>query len=235
MSLRVFAPPDAGPLEVAQTLTLGREESHYLSKVRRARVGSQVDVFDGLGGIWRATTVAVDARASRIALVDKHPVAAPPRHISLLIGTPQAPALLDALTRASEVGAAAVTLVHMQRSQGSVPKPERIARVLKAAQRQCGRPIPPTIHHAASLFTCPATELASENRFAWTGNRTAGPVARDRATQPARLVVGPEGGLTPEEVTWLLHQGYTPLGLGPWVQRTETAVTTGLARLMFGA
>ncbi|MGB1275486.1 MAG: RsmE family RNA methyltransferase [Nannocystaceae bacterium] len=231
MSLRVFAPTDTGPLEVAQTLTLTREESHYLSKVRRARVGSEVDVFDGLGGIWRAITVAVDARASRVELVDKRVLAAPPREVSVLLGTPQAPALLDALTRASEVGAVAVTLVHMQRSQGSVPKLQRIDRVLKAAQRQCGRPLPLAIEHAESLFSCP-TDGDVEKRFAWAASRTASSKGGP-PTQPAQLVIGPEGGLTPEEVTWLQHQGYTPLGLGPWVQRTETAVATGLARLIF--
>jgi 16S rRNA (uracil1498-N3)-methyltransferase len=61
------------------------------------------------------------------------------------------------------------------------------------------------------------------------------PIAHDtlhdylvRVPSLVELVVGPEGGLSGEEVTMLLSRGFKPLYLGPRVLRTETAAIFAL-------
>jgi 16S rRNA (uracil1498-N3)-methyltransferase len=46
------------------------------------------------------------------------------------------------------------------------------------------------------------------------------------------LVVGPEGGLAPEEIALLVSRGATAVTLGPRVLRTETAGLAALAALL---
>ncbi|MEX1366559.1 MAG: 16S rRNA (uracil(1498)-N(3))-methyltransferase, partial [Nannocystaceae bacterium] len=60
--------------------------------------------------------------------------------------------------------------------------------------------------------------------------------ARGRAVAPrvdpqrgACLLVGPEGGLSPQETAMALDAGLQPLSLGPWILPTPTAVAAGLA------
>ncbi len=231
MTVRVFGDADE-QWQSGNLQTLNRDESHYLCRVRRARVHTNIEVFDQRGGIWQASVVEADPKASQIRLESPLVVADPPRRVTLLLGITATPALLDGLTRASEVGADSIILVQMQRSQGNGPAPDRIIRVLRAAQRQCGRPLPPTVTRGESLDACAYIDQNSWDLFAWTGSRTthfdSAPHGR-----PARLVIGPEGGMTDNEVQMLQTRGFEPLGLGPWIQRSETAVATGIARVIF--
>ena len=51
------------------------------------------------------------------------------------------------------------------------------------------------------------------------------------------VLVGPEGGWTPQEVDEARSQGFTTISLGPHILRTETAAMTivGLIRYSCGA
>ncbi|HMV67770.1 MAG TPA: 16S rRNA (uracil(1498)-N(3))-methyltransferase [Myxococcota bacterium] len=44
-------------------------------------------------------------------------------------------------------------------------------------------------------------------------------------------MVGPEGGLTPDELDQALAAGFVPAGLGPWVLRAVTAAPVAVASL----
>ena len=235
MSVRVFAPPDSAT-RPGTRLILDGEESHYLLKVRRQRVGAQLQLLDGVGGSWSATLIAAGARAE-IEVGETLPDVQTPERV-LLLGLPDAPATLESLTLASELAATEVVMVRCARSQGRVPSASRIERVLRAAQRQCGRPQPPAIFGVdepwplARALTHRAT---LPGYFAWEALREA-----DAAPEPhprgvgLRLLIGPEGGLEEAEVAALRDAGFVPLSLGPWVLRTPTAVTAGLACLLRG-
>jgi 16S rRNA (uracil1498-N3)-methyltransferase len=61
-------------------------------------------------------------------------------------------------------------------------------------------------------------ELAAAHRDAWR-------------EQGVTLVIGPEGGLSPEEEAAAIRAGFTGVSLGPRILRTETAGLTCLAAL----
>ena len=229
--VRAFAAP--GDWAAGLRVRLTAEESHYLLRVRRARVGTEVELFDGEAACWHAVLVAVDERDAVVELrAPRAAVAVVP--LVLLLVVPEPRATLEALTLASELAASEVLLVEGDHSPGGVPSPERIERTLKAAQRQCGRDRPPRVERAASLAE------ALERTAAWPGwvasvpeRRLTTPVEVDPGTG-ARLLVGPEGGLSAAEHALAVRAGLRPLALGPWVLRTPSAVAAGLARLWSG-
>jgi 16S rRNA (uracil1498-N3)-methyltransferase len=47
--------------------------------------------------------------------------------------------------------------------------------------------------------------------------------------RPITVLIGPEGGLSPEEQQAAVAAGFTPVRLGPRVLRTETAALAALA------
>lgn len=229
MSLRVFI---ARPAD-GDRAALDPDESHYLRRVRRAGDGARVEAIDDQGWVWLAEVVGGDARRSELRLLQPRPVASPARELVLLLGMPEPAATLDLLPALCELGVAEVVLVECARSQGAAPGAGRVQRVLRAAQRQCGRPTPPRISGPLGLPEALAHRADLPGYFAWeelraqTSERQAGP------TSGARLCVGPEGGFTAAEAATLAGAGFTPLGLGPYTLRTETAAVVGLARLMF--
>jgi 16S rRNA (uracil1498-N3)-methyltransferase len=56
-------------------------------------------------------------------------------------------------------------------------------------------------------------------------------LGRQAADEPVTLLVGPEGGLDPEEVRVARLAGFTACRLGPRILRTETAGLAALAAL----
>jgi 16S rRNA (uracil1498-N3)-methyltransferase len=232
VSLRLFAAPLAP--HAGQRVVLDPEESHYLRRVRRARDGALVDLIDGHGAIWRAEVRGGDARQSELELHHPLLLPTPPRRLTLLLGLPDPAAALTALTDATELGVDRIVLVRCARSQAAAPSPARIERTLRASQRQCGRPSPPTVSGPLPLDAALAALTASDARFfAWEALRGQSDPSTLPLGHPALLLVGPEGGLTDAEADALRAAAFHPLSLGPWTLRTETAALVGLTRLLF--
>jgi 16S rRNA (uracil1498-N3)-methyltransferase len=244
VNVRAFVAKGTASPQTGVELELDEEESRYLVKVRRLRVGGRFELLDGRGGAWAATLVFAGRRA-RVEVGAARPSAPAPEPRVVLLGLPDPTATLDALSGASELGASELVLVRCERSQGHAPSQQRIERVLRAAMRQCGRASPPIVSGAPpedpwtlaealahrpelpGLFgTAPAPGQTSPG-----GPGKAPPGGRPPpAPGGVRLLIGPEGGLTPAEVGAAQAAGFFPAELGPWVLRTPTAVVALLAR-----
>lgn len=225
MSIRVFTTEALAP---GIELVLDSDESHYLARVRRSAVGHGVEVLDGRGSIHLAKVVASDPRRARVLIGP--PVAVPPVvPLELALGLPEPRATLESVTHACEAGATTITFVRCERSHAAVPSPSRVERVVRAALRQCGRPLPPRIRGPIALGRW--LDESSSGVFAWTTTR-----GQDTPVPPlpSRVLVGPEGGLTDAEAMCARARGLTPIALGPWVLRTPTAVIAALTRSRYG-
>jgi 16S rRNA (uracil1498-N3)-methyltransferase len=239
VSTRAFV-PDECPLsavQVGQRIELDADETHYLLKVRRVRLGEALELLDGRGHRWTARLASAGRRAQvEIVATVREPEPPPPTRI-LLLGLPDPAATLDALTGASELAATQIVLVRCERSQGHPPSAARIEKVLRAAMRQCGRASPPELlggppGDAWSL----ADALAHRRELAgvFGDPSPAEPGTLDRAAG-LRLLVGPEGGLSPAEIEAARMAGLQGMCLGPWILRTPTAVVALLTCVRMGA
>ncbi|MBZ5708963.1 RsmE family RNA methyltransferase [Nannocystis pusilla] len=228
MSTRVFVGAPADPAHVL----LDAGESHYLRRVRRVADGARIDAIDDRGGLWTAEVVGGDARGTVVRLVTERAAPQPAREVVVLLGMPEPAAVLDLLPGLCELGVAEVVLVRCARSQGAAPGADRIARVLRAAQRQCGRPRRPAISGPVDLREATTRRADLPGLFAWEELRATSSDALI-VSAGARVCVGPEGGFTPDEASALLAAGFRALSLGPYTLRTETAALVAVARVMF--
>lgn len=233
MSLRVFAVRPPGGFDLREPAVLDADESHYLRRVRRAPDGAPLELIDDHGGLWSARVRGGDARRSEVDLLAPRSTPAPPRELVLLLGLPEPAAVLELLPPLIEIGVAAIAWVRCARSQSGPPGANRLERVVRAAQRQCGRPGAPQFLGPVDLPAAAALRTDLAGFFAWEQRRGLADELAPAAG--ARLLVGPEGGLTPDEAAQLTAAGLQPLGLGPYTLRTGTAALVGLARLMFAA
>lgn len=228
MSIRAFAPAGSTPTSGC-TLELDDEESRYLVDVRRVRVGQAIELLDG-ARVWSARVVA---RARRATLELDAPLERPePAERIVLLGLPDPSATLEALTLASEAGASEVVLVACERSSAREPGEARVARVLRAAQRQCGRPRAPLVHGLAGAWPLARALAWRSDLPGWLAWEALAGRSEARIEPPnggLRLLVGPEGGFAAGEVE-AIAASFVPIALGPWILRTPTAVTALLAR-----
>jgi 16S rRNA (uracil1498-N3)-methyltransferase len=219
-------------LQVGQRIELDDEESRYLLKVRRVRPGESLELLDGRGHRWTARLASAGRHAQvEIVAIVREREPPPPMRI-VLLGLPEPAATLDALTGASELAATHIVLVRCERSQGHAPSATRIEKVLRAAMRQCGRPSPPELlggppGDAWSL----ADALAHRTELAGVFGDPSPAEFFPMPTAGLRLLVGPEGGLSPAEIEAARVAGFQGMCLGPWILRTPTAVVALLTRL----
>jgi 16S rRNA (uracil1498-N3)-methyltransferase len=226
MTLRVFhRQPD---LPTGTEIELSADESHYLVRVRRARVGDRIDVLD-TADVREAVVLTVDPKAARVRLE----AARPSPHVApvtLGLGLPDPKATLEAITLACEAGVEDIALVRCEHSHHAVPSASRIERVVESAQRQCGRPRAPRVDGPVDLEPWLSTEDARPGVVATARRPPAGSPVDFSAG--ARILVGPEAGLSARDLDAALAAGFAPLSLGPWILRTPTAAAIAVARIL---
>jgi 16S rRNA (uracil1498-N3)-methyltransferase len=232
--------PGERPLEPAS--------AHYVARVLRLRAGDRFVAFDPKRAIeCDALLVAVDGghvtarfEAPRAAIL----VARAP--IAWIQGMAKGEKC-DAIVRdATELGAtlfvAARTARAIVKLEG--PKAEarraRWERIGEEAARQCGRGDAPTVLAPASWSDAHAAAPEGASKFCLYEGATA-PLAPALAEAMASgralaFAVGPEGGLTEEEVRIAEAAGWVVTSLGPFILRTETvaAAVLGAVRVWGG-
>lgn len=220
MTARRFPVPALAP-----RVTLEEEAAHHLLDVVRLRRGGRVVLFDGRGREAEAILVAVVDGVPVLELSGEPRVAAPPHPLHLVLACPKGGATDDALRMATEAGATDLWPVLAERSVARGDRHDRWARIARSAAQQCGRADVPAVHPLLALREA-VGELPGDldRRVAVPGAERLPP-----ATGPAAVLVGPEGGLTAAEVRFALTEGFTPMGLGGWILRAETAAAVATA------
>jgi 16S rRNA (uracil1498-N3)-methyltransferase len=232
--VRLFVPlPEPAPTEV----TLSGERRHYLLHVLRLAEDSVLEVFDGAGRAFSARVLAVGEDGVRLGLGEaRH--APPSREVHILQGLPKGDKLEWVLQKGTELGATAFHPVAAARSVVKLePKraEERTARwtkIVEEAARQCRRNDVPRVHPPRALLEAARSLSPDTLLLVLDEEESAVPLGEAFRSRPGgtpvALVVGPEGGLTREEVSALQALGARPVTLGRRILRTETAALAAL-------
>jgi 16S rRNA (uracil1498-N3)-methyltransferase len=214
-----------------ERLTVEPAAAHHLLRVLRLRHGDAVQAFDGAGNEASAKLVEVGGGAAVIEVCGPVHRAPPLPALHLLLAVAKGPAMDDAVRMATEAGATDFHLVHTARSVPHGDRIDRWARIAAAAARQCGRADVPRLLAPSDLPTTLAGWPAGlDARVALPGAPSL-----PCAVGAAGVAVGPEGGFTSEEVAALISAGFTPMGLGRWTLRAETAAAVAVAMTIGGS
>ncbi len=225
----------------AGSLVLTGAPFHYLQRVLRLAAGATLEVFDQ-GHVFDAKIISSGADSITLELGLAKP-APSMRLITVVQGLPKGDKLELVLQKATELGAACFAPVSTARSivklEGKEEKKlERWRRIVEEAARQSGRSDVPEVLPPCSLIERVTALRTASPRLAMLvldeeerGLRLGQAAAALDAFQPIALIIGPEGGLTREELAALKNTGAHPVTLGPFVLRTETAALAALAVL----
>lgn len=229
---RVFVDQE---LRSGATLSLDGRAARYVTQVLRLRDGQTLTLFDGNGSDYRATVTRASKRECGVAVGELASTEAPGRLlVHLGIGVSRGERMDFAIQKAVELGVAAITPLFTERCVVRLAG-ERLQQrlmhwhgVVISACEQCGRSRLPQVTAPTSLDDW----LAAHPRGLVLQHRGDATLATlPPPATPLPLLIGPEGGLTDDEVAQARAAGFTPVRLGPRILRTETAPLAALAAI----
>ena len=226
------------PLVPGSLVELPPETASHLAKVLRARSGDELILFNGDGREFNGAIEAVRGSRVSASVGDSRPVdRESPLAITLVQCVPRGDRMDFIVQKATELGVARIVPVLSQRSVVRLDKGQAESKathwraVAVSACEQCGRNRLPTIEAAQQLLNYLGESSPSEGprlvlepesaTHARTTAQELGGAAG--AIVDAEIAIGPEGGFASDELEAFRVAGFSQIGLGPRILRTETA------------
>jgi 16S rRNA (uracil1498-N3)-methyltransferase len=210
-------------------------EAKHIVKVLRMKQGDRMILMDSKGASFEALIESVTRRELTVKLIKKLPEP-PPSPISIdICQAVIKPRLMDyMIEKTSELGVSNIIPFYSERSvikfeENKVQQKLRHWKeISRSAVKQSGRPVPANI-----LKPVPFKDLlrSLQNKeglkvVLWEGeldNDIKGLLKSGLPESHFTGIIGPEGGLSLDEIDALKNAGFIPAGLGSRILRAETA------------
>jgi 16S rRNA (uracil1498-N3)-methyltransferase len=207
--------------------------------VLRLGAGAEIDVFDGRGGMCHARVAEVKGARVQVELIA--PAAAAPEaavRVTLAVSVLKGDKMDDVVRDSVMMGAVAIEPVVAARSEISLAaltrgqRAARWRRIALSSVKQCGRAVVPAVAQPQAL---PAwLEERRTERVLVLREPSRGRVSRLGQTPRAeavRLLIGPEGGWSDEELSAFDAAGFAAVSLGGRTLRADAAPLVAMAAL----
>jgi 16S rRNA (uracil1498-N3)-methyltransferase len=214
---------------VGEFVHLDADVSHHLLRVTGIAPGERVELFDGSGVTAVAELCSVEHGMAQLRVLEHGSTVRGTNSLHLMIAQLRANALDTVLRMATELGVTDVTVIQADRCVARGDKRERWNRVVQSAAGQSGRSSWPTIHPPSDLSS--VLELPA-GTVGWICVPTTVEVC-STVVSTQRLLIGPEGGWTEDEVLCATEKGWRSMGLGSTVLRADTAAVAAIVRCSF--
>lgn len=207
--------------------------AHYVGRVLRLAPGAPVQIFNGTGEEWPGEILEVSKREVRVRLgaaIAGMPEPALRVHLGQAMSRGER---MDwAIQKAVELGVNEITPLFTERCEVRLQGERADKRqahwqqIAVSACEQCGRSVVPLVHPPVALsawlrgLTCDL-KLVLHHRTEQNLHSLARP-------EKLGLLIGPEGGLSADEITQAENSGFQAARFGPRVLRTETAPVVAL-------
>jgi 16S rRNA (uracil1498-N3)-methyltransferase len=231
-----YLPP---PWETQKPHPMPTELVHHL-RVRRISEGEVIPIFDGQGQIALATLIRLGNKVCELTItaVKKDAQSEPPYGITLAQGLAGGDKMDWVIEKGVETGASRIvplecerSVIKLHRSSDAERAQKRLIHwraITQAACEQCERTVLPLVEPIQAIADYLANADADLNDtlklIFCTGDHPS--LAKTIAPLPAQnviLLIGPEGGFTPEEIGLAMKAGFQAVSLGKRILRTETA------------
>jgi 16S rRNA (uracil1498-N3)-methyltransferase len=214
------------------------QEARHITKVLRLGQGAELSLLDGAGREALCRIAAVRKERVELVLLSEKKHLAPACRAIVAVSWSKAIRREYFLEKAVELGVAEIWCWQARHSQGRIPEDmrEKWQGRLVAGLKQCGNPYLPLVR----VFPGGAAELAvhapenSRILLREPGENCAPlNLAQLGRKGDTVYVIGPEGGIDPQEAEKLIKAGYTPASLGGRILRWETAALVCLSLHQF--
>ena len=231
--MRRFYCPD-----IADTLTLGEEDSRHCVKVLRMVEGDSIEVVDGNGTLYNCRITMAHPKRCAVEVLERQEQ---PPHWGHRIVLGVAPTKnLDRMEwlveKCVEMGVDRIIPLRCHNSERTVLKTERLKKIMVSAMKQSLKATLPQLDEMTPVEQVIAEPFDGTRYIAYCDEL----LPREQRLslpgiyQPGRdtmVLIGPEGDFSPEEVQAAVIAGFVPVTLGQSRLRTETAGMMAVAAI----
>lgn len=228
---------------------LDGDDAKHISFSLRMRVGDEITVCDFYNYEYDCVIDSFSQEAVYLSVKDKHTSKNEPAvSVALFQGLPKSTKLELIIQKCVELGISEIVPVMTSRcisrpdEKSSEKKTKRWNMISQEAAKQSGRGKVPSVSDTVSFkdaiaqmkeydlaFLC--YELCDESNGADLKSYLENNICDN--TRSVAFLVGPEGGISPEEAAYAAEQGVAFVSLGRRILRTETAPLCVLSCIMY--
>lgn len=225
-----YAPPSQIHRRVAELLG---QEARHAAKVMRVREGDTLTIVDGEGGRYEGPVRRITKKSVQVEITSRQQVAAPVPELILGMGIIKKRDRLEfAVEKAVELGARHIVLFRSERTIKENVRMDRLEAIVQSAMKQSLRSWLPTLSLAHSAIEVirrynRARCLVAHEKV----DKSAVSFSTEGAEQQL-LMIGPEGGFSPQEIEQAVEAGAELVSLGSYRLRAETAAIAFLSRFL---
>ncbi len=229
---RIFTPE---PLQAGTTVYLDDNAAQHVGKVLRMQVGQAVSLFNGDGFDYPAILVDVSKKSVQVDIGNASPnrTESP---LAIVLGQvlSRGDRMDYAIQKSVEMGVARIVPLVSERCEVKLKGDRENKRVKHwqsvaiSAAEQCGRAVVPEVAPVCTFEDWLAQTADFDLRLVLHHRTAQSLTGLDKPSRLA-LMIGPEGGLTEDEIRIAEAAGFLPAALGPRVLRTETAPVAAMA------
>ncbi|MFK5913365.1 MAG: 16S rRNA (uracil(1498)-N(3))-methyltransferase [Woeseiaceae bacterium] len=231
---RIYLPLD---LKEQRSFNLTDHAFQHAIKVLRMKENYQLNVFDGKGHEFLASLTQIEKKSASIEILHQIESAKESNlsiHLGLVISKGER---MDfAIQKSVELGVTEITPLFSERCVVNLDEKRLLKRlthwqgIIISACEQCGRSFLPKLNSAQQLNTW----SDSVSNMALIFDPQASKKLNDLTPEDENitLVIGPEGGLSPDEIDFLNNKKYfEAIQFGPRILRTETAAISAITAM----
>ena len=225
------------PLSSNRDIALDSVASQHLLKVLRLREGAAVIVFDGKGVSYEGVITGASGKTAQVSLQTQlESTTESPLQLHVGLGVSKGERMDYAIQKLVETGVHAITPLQTEHTVVKLDHRREQTRlqhwqgIIINACEQCGRSRLPSLHEVCAIADwIGQTEADCKLVFDATGE--TGLKAIEPAPTRLSVLIGPEGGLSEQEIRHASQHGFRHVRLGPRILRTETAAVAISAAL----
>ena len=228
--------------ELQAEFKIAGPDAHHLMHVLRAKVGQQLVVVDKLRQVAETEIISL-AEDHLVLRLGKHLSAdtEPPIEVTLAQSLPKGDKMDFIVQKAVELGVSriipvvAANCVVKYNADKRAARQKKWQKIADEAAKQCGRTVQPVVEMVMSLEEVLESKEEASMFMCYEGEADQ-PIREFFASSQARrfcVLVGPEGGFSPAEVSLCRQKNVQTVTMGPRILRTETAALAALSLLLY--
>lgn len=224
------------PLSAGSTVPLDEKAAHHVGKVLRMQRGQPLVLFNGDGHDYPAELTDVSKKSVQARILEQVVVSSEsPLKIVLGQVISKGDRMDYAVQKSVEMGVETIVPLVSERCDVRLKgdrEDKRVSHwqgVAVSAAEQCGRARVPRVEPVMTLEDWFVFSQSCDRKLVLHHRTHQSLASLGPPVQGLAMLIGPEGGLTADEITRAEQAGFTATALGPRVLRTETAPVAAIA------
>lgn len=226
---------------------LSDDDFHYMSRVLRLKKGEEIDIIIDEVLRYRVVVQLFEKNKLYFELRSKHECIKSTLELFLFQCLPKGDKFSDIINQATQLSCSHIIPLFSSRSMIKLDdkkiesKMSRWNQIAKQASQQSQQHNVTIIHPPSQLMSLQWEDYQLDRLFVfWEDEKNVSLKSElsmfqqeDGSVKKIGVLIGPEGGLAPSEVSFLKNQGGSVVSLGPSIYRTEIASLVCMSQIIY--